>query len=114
MFLGSCFHVGLVCAGALADVALLYHRLNRPLTLSEKILYGHLDDPHHQEIERGKTYLKLRPDVSLCPAFRLINHYLGKMCLSDNILFSFRRPLRVLFSLYLVADYSFFFSFMQF
>jgi hypothetical protein len=40
-------------------------RLNRPLTLSEKILYGHLDDPHNQEIVRGKSYLKLRPDVSI-------------------------------------------------
>lgn len=37
-------------------------RLNRPLTLSEKIIYGHLDDPAKQEIERGKTYLRLRPD----------------------------------------------------
>lgn len=40
-------------------------RLNRPLTLSEKILYGHLDDPHGQDIERGKSYLKLRPDVRI-------------------------------------------------
>ena len=40
-------------------------RLKRPLTLSEKILYGHLDDPVNQEIERGVSYLKLRPDVSL-------------------------------------------------
>lgn len=37
-------------------------RLNRPLTLSEKLVYGHLDDPANQEIERGKTYLRLRPD----------------------------------------------------
>lgn len=38
------------------------HRLNRPFTLAEKVLYGHLDDPHNQPIERGKSYLKLRPD----------------------------------------------------
>ena len=38
-------------------------RLQRPLTLSEKIVYGHLDDPHNQDIERGNSYLKLRPDV---------------------------------------------------
>lgn len=25
-------------------------------------MYGHLDDPHRQEIERGRTYLRLRPD----------------------------------------------------
>lgn len=37
-------------------------RLNRPLTLSEKILYGHLDDPAGQDIVRGKSYLRLRPD----------------------------------------------------
>jgi len=32
-----------------------------PLTLTEKILYGHLDDTT-QKIVRGQTYLKLRPD----------------------------------------------------
>jgi len=37
-------------------------RMNRPLTLSEKILYSHLDDPQNQEIERGTSYLRLRPD----------------------------------------------------
>ncbi|KAJ4443023.1 aconitate hydratase, partial [Periplaneta americana] len=36
--------------------------LNRPLTLSEKVLYSHLDEPATQEIERGKSYLRLRPD----------------------------------------------------
>jgi aconitate hydratase len=35
--------------------------LNRPLTLAEKIVYGHLDDAN-QSIVRGTTYLKLRPD----------------------------------------------------
>lgn len=38
------------------------NRLGRPLTLSEKILYSHLEDPKNQEIERGKSYLRLRPD----------------------------------------------------
>ncbi|KAL1494111.1 hypothetical protein ABEB36_009761 [Hypothenemus hampei] len=37
-------------------------RLNRPLTLSEKVLYSHLDQPETQEIERGTSYLRLRPD----------------------------------------------------
>jgi len=37
-------------------------RLDRPMTLSEKILYSHLDDPANQDIERGISYLKLRPD----------------------------------------------------
>ncbi|KXZ42184.1 hypothetical protein GPECTOR_188g289 [Gonium pectorale] len=37
-------------------------RLNKPLTLSEKILYGHLDDPETAELRRGASYLRLRPD----------------------------------------------------
>merc|ERR1711992_144471 len=37
-------------------------RLGRPMTLSEKILYSHLDDPAGQDIVRGESYLRLRPD----------------------------------------------------
>ncbi|CAG2066520.1 unnamed protein product, partial [Timema podura] len=37
-------------------------RLNRPLTLSEKVLYSHIDEPTTQDIERGTSYLRLRPD----------------------------------------------------
>lgn len=37
-------------------------RLNRPLTLAEKVLFGHLDDPQGQELVRGKSFLLLRPD----------------------------------------------------
>lgn len=44
------------------NVEAVKKRLGRPLTLSEKILYGHLDDPANQEIERGVSYLRLRPD----------------------------------------------------
>lgn len=36
--------------------------MQRPLTLSEKILYSHLDKPKEQDIERGASYLRLRPD----------------------------------------------------
>ncbi|ELR20127.1 aconitate hydratase, mitochondrial [Acanthamoeba castellanii str. Neff] len=37
--------------------------LQRPLTLAEKIVYGHLEDPATSaDIQRGKTYLKLKPD----------------------------------------------------
>jgi len=32
------------------------------LALAEKIIYSHLDDPSGQDIERGVSYLKLRPD----------------------------------------------------
>lgn len=44
------------------NVETVKKRLGRPLTLSEKILYGHLDDPANQDIERGVSYLRLRPD----------------------------------------------------
>ncbi|NOZ96090.1 MAG: aconitate hydratase [Acidobacteria bacterium] len=37
-------------------------RLNRPLTLAEKVLFGHLDDPENEHVERGKAYIMLRPD----------------------------------------------------
>lgn len=37
-------------------------KLARPLTLSEKILYSHLDDVKNQDIVRGESYLRLRPD----------------------------------------------------
>ena len=37
-------------------------RLNRPLTLAEKVIYGHLDDPQNEELEAGKSYIGLRPD----------------------------------------------------
>ncbi|XP_028395483.1 aconitate hydratase, mitochondrial-like [Dendronephthya gigantea] len=44
------------------NLKLVRERLNRPMTLSEKILYSHLDDPKTQDIERGVSYLRLRPD----------------------------------------------------
>lgn len=47
-------------------VDIVRKRLGRPLTYAEKILYGHLDDPHNQEITRGVSYLKLRPDRVAC------------------------------------------------
>lgn len=37
-------------------------RLRRPLTLAEKILFGHLDDPAGAELDPGQAYLLLRPD----------------------------------------------------
>ncbi|CAG8777266.1 18922_t:CDS:2, partial [Acaulospora morrowiae] len=40
--------------------------LGRPLTFSEKIVYGHLDDAANQEIIRGKSYLRLIPDRVAC------------------------------------------------
>ena len=37
-------------------------RLGRPLTLTEKVLVNHLDDPRGQEIERGASYNDFHPD----------------------------------------------------
>merc|ERR1712117_689530 len=45
-----------------SNLEVVKKRLNRPMTLSEKILYSHLDDPAGQDIERGASYLRLRPD----------------------------------------------------
>ncbi|ODN05396.1 Aconitate hydratase, mitochondrial [Orchesella cincta] len=44
------------------NLGIVKKRLNRPMTLSEKVLYSHLDDPKGQDIERGVSYLRLRPD----------------------------------------------------
>jgi aconitate hydratase len=44
------------------NLAVVRRRLGRPLTLADKVLLGHLDDPEHQDMEPGKSYLMLRPD----------------------------------------------------
>ncbi len=43
-------------------LAVVRRRLNAPLTLADKILLGHLDDPAVQPLVRGESYLQLRPD----------------------------------------------------
>ncbi len=43
-------------------IATVRSRLNRPLTLAEKIVYGHLNNPAGSELERGRSYIELRPD----------------------------------------------------
>src|SRR3989454_1085472 len=43
-------------------LAAVRRRLNRPLTLSEKIMLGHLEDPGCKDLEPGRSYLMLRPD----------------------------------------------------
>lgn len=37
-------------------------KLGRPLTLADKILLSHLDNPEEQEMIAGKSYLHVRPD----------------------------------------------------
>lgn len=43
-------------------LAVVRDRLGRPLTLAEKVLLGHLDDPAAQDLQPGHSYLALRPD----------------------------------------------------
>ncbi|XP_042899077.1 aconitate hydratase, mitochondrial [Parasteatoda tepidariorum] len=50
------------CEKLKKNLEIVRNRLKRPLTQAEKILYSHLDDPHNQDIERGTSYLRLRPD----------------------------------------------------
>jgi len=72
-----CLHTSLVASAAMSkfdqnsplpyeklvsNLEVVKQRLGRPMTLSEKILYSHLDDPAGQDIERGTSYLRLRPD----------------------------------------------------
>jgi len=48
---------------ALAERAASFRRrLGRELTLAEKILFAHLDQPEAADIERGKGWIDLRPD----------------------------------------------------
>ena len=54
-------------AGAVYDrmertLAVVRRRLGRPLTLADKVLLGHLDDPDTQDMDPGRSYLLLRPD----------------------------------------------------
>ncbi len=44
------------------NLRIIRGRLNRPLTLAEKIIYGHLADPRGQDLTRGESYLLLKPD----------------------------------------------------
>ncbi|KAJ7340633.1 hypothetical protein DFH08DRAFT_1012716 [Mycena albidolilacea] len=37
------------------NLVIVCERLRRPLTVSEKILYGHLDGPHGQDIKNGRV-----------------------------------------------------------
>ena len=37
-------------------------RLRRPLTLADKLLLGHLESPQDQDLESGKSHLRLLPD----------------------------------------------------
>jgi len=43
-------------------LAVVRERLDRPLSLAEKVVLSHLDDPARAELDPGHAYLLLRPD----------------------------------------------------
>jgi aconitate hydratase len=54
-------HLAPVYAAIDDRLGVVRRKLDRPLTLAEKVLYGHLDDPEVTPV-RGETFLKLRPE----------------------------------------------------
>jgi aconitate hydratase len=44
------------------NLPIVRRRLGRPLTLADKVLLSHLDNPEEQEMIPGKSYLHVRPD----------------------------------------------------
>ena len=46
------------------NLAIVRRRLGRPLTLADKVLLGHLDDPEHQEMEPGRATSSCAPTAS--------------------------------------------------
>src|ERR1035441_2467284 len=44
------------------NLAIIRERLGRPLTLAEKIVFGHLADAKSQDLTRGKSFLALKVD----------------------------------------------------
>src|SRR5262245_59097483 len=44
------------------NIGVIRRRVDTPLTLAQKVLLGHLDEPGAQELEPGQSYLSLRPD----------------------------------------------------
>ncbi len=45
-----------------SNLQVVRRRLDRPLTLADKVLLSHLDNPEEQEMVAGKSYLNVRPD----------------------------------------------------
>jgi aconitate hydratase len=54
--------VSKVYATMAKNLKVVRRRLGKPLTLADKVLLGHLDDPERQDMVPGKSYLFLRPD----------------------------------------------------
>ena len=45
-----------------ANLTEVRRKHNKPLTLADKILFSHLDDPSTSDLKAGDSYLRLRPD----------------------------------------------------
>ena len=54
--------IGRAYARSAAAIAVGRERLGRPLSLAEKILFGHMPDPATQGLSRGGDYAALQPD----------------------------------------------------
>ncbi len=55
-------HVCATYAKVRRNVEAIRRRLNRPLTLTEKILLGPIDDPDVPDLRPGESYLRLRTE----------------------------------------------------
>jgi len=44
------------------NLEIVRQNLKRPLTMAEKYIYSHLEDPNQIPV-RGETYLKLKPGI---------------------------------------------------
>ena len=54
--------VARVYATTAKNLDVVRRRLGRPLSLADKLLLGHLDDPGRQDLAQGESQLALRPD----------------------------------------------------
>ena len=44
------------------NLEIVRRRVGKPMTLADKLLLSHLDDPENQELVPGRSYLQVRPD----------------------------------------------------
>ena len=45
-----------------SNLEIVRRRVGKPMTLADKLLLSHLDDPENQELVPGRSYLQVRPD----------------------------------------------------
>ena len=45
-----------------SNLEVVRSRLGRPMSLAEKVLLSHLDNPQEQELDPGNTYIEVNPD----------------------------------------------------